>query len=109
MSGAVRRARASSSTAEVKPAFVGGGRRLLRLGELSGLRLAARCGLAALVGLEQRIALELGLDVLHQLDIGELEQTDRLLQLGSSSQFVLKSFRQDAILPGGPLKPRELG
>ena len=53
-------------------------------------RVSLRCA-ALLVGLlafEQRIALELGFDEGGELDIGELQQLDRLLQLRRHHQAV---------------------
>ena len=93
----------------------GGGRRLAvihvlsrRLVEIGGLgEILARQGLVGALGggrcgrglfgvgghlrrrivtLQQRIALQLGLAILGQLDIGQLQQLDRLLQLRRHDQ-----------------------
>jgi hypothetical protein len=54
--------------------------------------LTARCVLGRLrrhlVAFQQRIALELGLDEQAQLDVGQLEQTNGLLQLGCHHQLL---------------------
>jgi hypothetical protein len=81
--------------------------RFIRLGELGRLGFAAGRGIAALVWLEQRVALELGLDVLHELDVGELQKTDGLLQLGCHHQLLALSQLQlcrkrHALNPGIP-------
>ena len=70
-------------------------RRLLGLGELGRLGGSRRSGASRpSSGFEQRIALELALDVLRQLDVRQLKQTDGLLQLGCHHQLLALSQLQ---------------
>ena len=57
---------------EVDPIAIGGRRRLFALGELSLLDLGTDGRFRAIVGLEQRIALEFGFHVLHQIHVRQL-------------------------------------
>src|SRR5262245_35986857 len=62
---------------------------------LIGPRPRTTCRLGArLVALQQRIALELGLHKRSQFEIGELEQTNGLLQLGGHHQLLALSQLQ---------------
>ena len=70
-------------------------RRLLGLGELGRVgSFQTERRLVALVLFKQRIAFELGLDVLRQLDVRQLQQTDGLLQLWCHHQLLALSELQ---------------
>ncbi len=70
-------------------------RRFLGLIEFRGLGgIKAKRRLAPFIGFQERIALELLLHVLRQLDVGQLKQTDGLLQLGCHHQLLALSQLQ---------------
>ncbi len=70
------------------------GRLAVRLGRRRGL------GRLALRAFEQRVLLDLGLDVGHELEVGELQQLDRLLQLRRHDQRLRLSLRLTKVQPG---------
>ena len=72
---------------QIKPAVVGAFASRL-LGAI-GLRLVGRLGAGRrLFTLEQRIALELGVDEFREFEVGELQQPDGLLQLRRHHQLL---------------------
>ena len=68
---------------------------------LSALRLAA----FGIFALQQRVFLELGFDIFRKLEIGELQQLDRLLQLRRHHQglalFQLEALCQRHLIASG--------
>ena len=67
--------------------FLGGGLEEVG-GSLRRIGCERTAGLVCLLALEQRVPLKLGLDEGGKLDIGELQQLDRLLQLRRHHQAV---------------------